>query len=282
MAKRGWTTKIKTLLAIAWFVFTFSLVTWWWWFSLTRLPAGGPMHRMFLWEGSILLAAVLIGGLTFIFFVYKDHRRHQRLRFFFSTFSHDIKTSIARLRLQAEVLEEELADKKSPVLKRLIQDIARLELQLENSLQLSNLEEGILFIEDFKLSQILSVLRADFGDLKIELNQDAKMQADRRAVLGILKNIFQNSLTHGKADQMQITVKSLGRDLQIQIADNGAGFTGEVRKLGQEILRSQDPKGNGIGLMLSRRLIQKMKGDLRFDSSSRGFVALLTLPGDLV
>lgn len=282
MPKRARTSKIKTLLAIVWFVFTFSLVTWWWWFSLTRLPPGTPTHRMFLWEGTILLAAVLIGGMTLIFFVYKDHMRHQRLRFFFATFSHDIKTSIARLRLQAEVLEEEMADKKSPVLKRLIQDISRLELQLENSLQLSNLEDGVLFIEDFKLSQMLSVLRSDFGDLKIELNQDAKLKADRRAVVGILKNIFQNSLTHGKADQMQITVKPLDNRLQIQIVDNGSGFTGEVGKLGQEILRSQDPKGNGIGLMLSRRLIQKMNGDLQFESSSSGFVALLTLPGVLV
>ena len=279
MARQDWSTKLKTFLATLWFFFTFSLVTWWWWFSLTRLPPGGPIHRMFLWEGSILIAAVLIGGVTLIFFTYKDQRRHERLRFFFSTFSHDIKTSIARLRLQAEVLDEELSQIKSPILKRLVQDITRLELQLENSLQLSNLENSPLFIEDFQLSQILPILRSDFNDLKLELNHDAKLLADKRALLGILKNIFQNSLTHGKADQVQIEVETQGRYLSLKISDNGLGFKGEPKRIGEEILRSQDSKGNGIGLMLSKRMMQKMNGDLNCESApNKGFTVILKIP----
>lgn len=282
MARKDWSTKLKTLLAILWFLFTFSLVTWWWWFSLTRLPPGGPIHRMFLWEGSILIAAVLIGGVTLIFFTHKDQRRHERLRFFFSTFSHDIKTSIARLRLQADVLDEELSQIKSPILKRLVQDITRLELQLENSLQLSNLEHSPLFIEEFKLSQILPILRSDFDDLEVELNQDAKLRADKRALLGILKNIFQNSLTHGKADQVQITVAALGKSLSLKISDNGLGFKGDPQRIGQEILRSQDSKGNGIGLMLSKRMMEKMNGDLKCEANvSKGFSVVLILPGGI-
>ena len=138
---------VKTALAIIWFAFTFSLVTWWWIFFLLRLnPTEDASieqlrksHRMFAWEGSILLAAILLGGIALVIFTYRDQKRHQRLRFFFSTFSHDIKTSIARLRLQAEVLEEDLHSNTHPVMKRLIQDIQRLDLQLENSLLLSNL-----------------------------------------------------------------------------------------------------------------------------------------------
>lgn len=282
MARKVWPTKLKTFLAILWFLFTFSLVTWWWWFSLTRLEQGTPVHRMFLWEGSILIAAVLIGGVTLIFFTYKDQKRHERLRFFFSTFSHDIKTSIARLRLQAEVLDEELSQMKSPILKRLVQDITRLELQLENSLQLSNLERSPLFIEEFKLSQILPVLRSDFTDLEVVLNQDARLKADRRALLRILKNIFQNSLTHGKASQVQMAVKAEGKTLRLQISDNGQGFKGDLKRIGQEILQSQDSKGNGIGLMLSKRMMKKMNGDLRCESSPQGFKITLALPGGIV
>jgi signal transduction histidine kinase len=283
VARQDWSTKLKTLLAILWFLFTFSLVTWWWWFSLTRVPPGGPIHRMFLWEGSILIAAVMMGGVTLIFFTHKDQRRHERLRFFFSTFSHDIKTSIARLRLQAEVLDEELSQIKSPILKRLVQDITRLELQLENSLQLSNLEDSPLFIEEFKLSQILPILRSDFDDLEVELNQDAKLRADKRALLGILKNIFQNSLTHGKADQVQITVEAQGKNLNIKISDNGLGFKGDPKRIGEEILRSQDSKGNGIGLMLSKRAMEKMTGDLKCESNlNKGFAVVLLLPGGIL
>jgi hypothetical protein len=39
---------------------------------------------MFAWEGSILLASIFIGGVALIVFSYRDQKRHQRLRFFFS------------------------------------------------------------------------------------------------------------------------------------------------------------------------------------------------------
>src|SRR5438309_10429254 len=98
MTKKFLKPNLKTVLAIIWFAFTFSLVTWWWIFFLLR-SRGDASHRMFAWEGSILIAAVLIGGIALILFSYRDQKRHQRLRFFFSTFSHDIKTSITRLPL---------------------------------------------------------------------------------------------------------------------------------------------------------------------------------------
>ncbi len=279
MIKKRWNAKFKTILAIVWFVFTFSLVGWWLIYSLNRTDLSPVAHRMFQWEGSILLAAVLIGGGTMIFLTYRDEKRHERLKFFFSTFSHDIKTSISRLRLQAEVLEENFEQVTNPVFQRLIQDINRLDLQLENSLLLSNLEESPLFIEEMSLSQIIQLLRADFSDLKIELTRDARVQADKRAFISVIRNLLQNSVVHGKAEAVQIQPRLDKNTLVILIQDNGSGFSGDLKKLGEEILSSQDLRGNGIGLLLSRRLMQKMKGELEFSSDQKGFRASLRTPG---
>src|SRR5688572_22446688 len=96
--------KIKTILATIWFIFVVSLVGWWWVYAMNFLATGADeatknKHRMFMWEGSILLAALFIGGAALIFLSYRDENRHQQLKTFFATFSHDIKTSISRLRL---------------------------------------------------------------------------------------------------------------------------------------------------------------------------------------
>lgn len=275
---------VKTALAILWFAFTFTLVAWWVFFLLHFNPSV-VSHHMFAWEGSILLAAILLGGFALVAFTYRDQKRHERLRFFFSTFSHDIKTSIARLRLQSEVLEEELQGSTHPVLKRLIQDIQRLDLQLENSLLLANLDEGRLLHEKNSLSDLLSSLRNEFPELSLELDRDALIYGDKRAFLSIFKNLLQNSLIHGKATSVRLKTKILNdRQIEIQLSDDGLGFKGSLplQKLGSEILKSQDSRSNGIGLLITKRLIQRMKGDIRFESKeNEGFKSIITIEGTL-
>lgn len=281
---------IKTALAILWFAFTFSLVGWWWVYFLLKLsPENASLeqmrtsHRMFAWEGSILLAAILFGGIALVIFTYRDQKRHQRLRFFFSTFSHDIKTSIARLRLQAEVLEEDLNTTSHPVMKRLIQDIQRLDLQLENSLLLANLEAGQLLKEQVSLSDLLSSLRSEFSELTVELEREAKILGDRRALLSVLRNLLQNSVLHGKATTVKIRVRPYGEGrIELVIQDDGLGFKGILKKLGSEILMSQDVRSNGIGLLLTKRLLEKMNGDIWFESKeNEGFKSHIELQGTL-
>lgn len=273
---------MKTVLAVIWFVFTFSLVTWWWIYFLMR-TTNEATHTMFVWEGSILLAAILFGGISLIVFSYRDQRRHKRLLFFFATFSHDIKTSIARLRLQAEVLEEELQGQAHPILKRLVNDIYRLDLQLENSLQLANLEEGRPHLEDVALTGLIATLRSEFPDISIELEKDAVIRGDRRALISVLRNLLQNSVQHGKASVVRIKAKALSNSrLEIIVQDNGLGIKGSPEKLGSEILVSTDARGNGIGLLITKRLIRKMGGEIQFLSQEKeGFTSTLNVEGRL-
>lgn len=271
--------RLKTLLATIWFFFVVSLVGWWWIYFMNSMMAN---HRMFMWEGSILLAALVIGGAALIFLSYRDERRHEQLRTFFATFSHDIKTSITRLRLQAEVLEEDSgAHPQSPVLQRLIKDIARLDLQLENSLLLSTSDAHKLLIEKLVLSKLIESLRIQWSELDFRLNQDAEILADKRAMVSVLRNIIHNAVLHGQASSIDIFSKvAEGSEVvEIIIRDNGKGVSSDVTELGAEVLPSKNERGSGIGLYLCRRLLKKMGGDLRFEHASPGLKAIIHIPG---
>jgi len=279
-------SKVKTLLATAWFFFVVSLVGWWWIYFMNIMVASteetARKHRMFLWEGSILLAALVIGGAALIFLTYRDEKRHEQLRTFFATFSHDIKTSITRLRLQAEVLEEDSSSQQSPVLQRLIKDISRLDLQLENSLLLSTPGAQSLLVEKMSMSKLIESLRIQWSDLDFKLNQDAEILADKRAMVSVLRNLIHNAVLHGQATAIEISAKSTGSQVEIHIQDNGRGFAGDVKQLGAEMLPSKNEKGNGIGLYLCRRLINRMGGELHFEKSTPGLSAVILLPGRLL
>lgn len=278
--------KIKTILAVVWFFFVVSLVGWWWVYALNMPVAGEEMmrkHRMFMWEGSILLAALIIGGGSLIYLSYRDEKRHEQLKTFFATFSHDIKTSITRLRLQAEVLEEDNVSQKNPVLQRLIKDISRLDLQLENSLLLSTTGSEHLLQEKMSLSKLIESLRIVWGETEFRLSQDAEVVADKRAMTSVLRNLVQNAVLHGQATVIEVSAKkSAGDRIEVQIQDNGKGFSGDVQQLGQQMVPSKNEKGSGIGLYLVRRLMKKMNGDLAFENTNSGLRATIHIQGRLL
>lgn len=290
----GRVMKMKTFLAVIWCVFTMSMVAWWWLYAMNSHETATEIlrkHRMFMWEGSIFLGAVVIGGISLIFLSHRDQRRHEQLQTFFATFSHDIKTSITRLRLQAEVLEEDNALQKSPVLERLINDISRLDLQLENSLWLSTTESQSLLLEKLVLSRLVESIRGFWSELEFRIDQDAAITADRRAILSVLRNLIQNAVLHGEATTVEFSAKALGNGrVRICVQDNGTGVKGDVKDLGRQMRLAGEPgaeramseKGNGIGLYLSQRLLRKMKGHVSFENPTRGFLAIIELPGEVL
>ena len=272
----------KLMIALVWSLFTTSLIVWWWvWALKLSNQVSEQNHRMIKYEGVTLITIVILGGIFMVNYVWQDHKRNQKIQLFFATFSHDIKTSISRLRLQAEIMEEEMPQAKHPSLSRFIQDVVQLDLQLENSLLFTNVNKHQFLMENIKLSQLIGAIRSDFINLNIELKQDAKLTTDKKWFLSILKNIFQNSLLHGKASHIEISVRSDNSDMiTISIKDNGIGYTlGDANLLGSDIFKSNHNHSNGIGLYLSKSLLTKMDGTLSFSSTAQGFISLLEVKG---
>ncbi|MBC7456874.1 MAG: HAMP domain-containing histidine kinase [Bdellovibrionaceae bacterium] len=275
----------KLILALVWSLFTTSLIVWWWiWALKLSNQVSEQNHRMIKYEGIALIGFVVLGGIFLVSYVWQDHKRNQKIQLFFSTFSHDIKTSISRLRLQAEIMEEELPQAKHPSLSRFIQDVVQLDLQLENSLLFTNINEYQFLMEKVKLSQLIGTIRSDFTNLNIELKQDAELTTDKKWFLSILKNIFQNSLLHGKANHIEISVKPDAHEsIAISIKDNGVGYSsGNVSQLGSDIFKSNHSQSNGIGLYLSKSLLSKMNGALSFRSTPQGFTSHINVRGKIL
>lgn len=281
--------KLKLWLSIFWFVFTFSMVTWWWIFSLRQLNELGPyipvekyesLHWMLLWEGSILLAFVLGGGSALLILTSRERMQSERLRLFFSNFSHDMKTSLSRLRLRTEVFAE---NHRHMGLQELLEEVSRLDLQLENSLWVARGEDHQLLKRTFSLQEMISFLRVEWPEMEIHLQRDAQVLGDPAAMRSALRNILQNSWLHGQATKLEISVEKKNTGpLVLRFVDNGKGFSGDVKSLGRQSLMSGDKQGNGIGLYLTRSLVRRMGGELRFESQNENFCAILEMQGQLI
>src|SRR5437763_797187 len=106
--------------AIVWILLTVSLATWWMIFGLEQArrlrDLQGPqaqalqtVQRMLVWEGGSFIALLLVGGVALLISVRAEQKRQREIEAFFMAFTHDLKTALASLQLQAESLREDFA-----------------------------------------------------------------------------------------------------------------------------------------------------------------------------
>src|SRR5438128_5120036 len=182
--------RLKMFLVALWVAFTVTLAVWWLIFGLrqldlinqSNLEGATQLHRhyqMLMWEGGILIASLIGGGLALYYYARREQKRHAQVEEFFAAFTHDAKTALASLRLQAESLKEDLGSKPSnPLLDRLLGDTLRLQLQLENSLFLVNLPRGKFFLQPIRLSDRVEALRLHWPNVVITQTGDGVVMAD--------------------------------------------------------------------------------------------------------
>ncbi len=89
----------------------------------------------------------------------------------------------------------------------------------------------------------------------------------------IIRNLVSNALRHG-GPTVVASVVDTGDAIEVRIADNGPGITGPVF----EVQPSSHADGMGIGLVLSKRLAERLGGDLEYRRSAGWTVFALTLP----
>jgi len=269
---------------LLWFGFSLSLSIWQFCFISTHfktlqaqnisLPVMGGLDiprvlRMIQQESLALIFTLTLGGAALIYFYIKQNQQTQQLKIFFSTFSHELKTSIATLKLKAESLD--LAD-----------SLGRLELQLENSLFLSKQDFSNLHIQKHQLSDFIKKVSHSLS-IPIHLQQDCILSVDYNAFDSILKNLILNSVKHGSAQNFFISTKQkTDRLIVIEFKDDGEGFSGDLKKLSKLFYRPQGSSGSGIGLYLIRSFTEAMNGSFEILSVKPGFCVQITLPGEVV
>ena len=110
------------------------------------------------------------------------------------------------------------------------------------------------------------------------------MHADRLRLRQVLINLLSNAIKYSPhAAQVSLSLRPAGQQCSVVVSDSGVGMTPEqlahlfepFNRLGAE---HSSVDGTGIGLVLSRQLVEAMGGQLRIESSpGEGTIATLTL-----
>jgi signal transduction histidine kinase len=224
----------------------------------------------------------------------------KRKTFFLNAISHDLRTPLNGLMLQADLAELSASGNDLETLQESLREIkasARTTADLLSSfLELARLD----FSDDSNresrfspaevVAQVINAARplAERKGLEIHSEMPAGLQlrTDRIKLERILQNLVSNAVKFTERGRIEVRLTTSGRDAALEVVDTGVGIPAEqIGTIFEEFYQVNNSerdstKGFGLGLAIARRLARQLGGGLEVESESgRGSRFSVTLPG---
>jgi len=198
----------------------------------------------------------------------------------FVSISHDLRTPIMRLKLRAELLDDD------EIRSEFHDDIDELDMMVKGALQIVKDSDIYENPTEIKLDALLTRLVRDAHLAGHHVSYEetsftvfAKPLALKRAI----GNLLDNALHYGK--QVEISVSKRDGQIAILLRDHGPGVPEQALPnlcdpyVRLEHGRHQNSQGIGLGLSITRDIVESQKGSLILANHPEGgFCATIVLP----
>lgn len=206
---------------------------------------------------------------------------------FVATLTHDLKTPIkAEFRIFELLLSESfgpVTEEQRMVVNELLRSNRFMYQMVDNLLTAFKFEEGhlILRLESLDINALVaSTVSLDLHSLAQDRHQQLTMAlqpgmpavaADALEIKRVIYNLVQNAINYTpKHGQIEIFTRFDDQQIHVTVADNGPGIDEDVQKNLFTPYASNAKRyrhiGTGLGLYISKKIIEAHQGELRVDS----------------
>ena len=215
---------------------------------------------------------------------------------FLANMSHEIRTPLTAIIGFAQVLEDELEGEEQELLQSIGQGGRRLLQTLNSVLDFARLEAGELQVERAAVvvqDEVQHVIReqreqARAKGLTLQVNapeEPLQVLGDSGALGRVLTNLISNAIKFTAEGFVSVFAEAAGPDVRIQVKDTGVGISEAfLPHLFEEFEQessglNRNHEGSGIGLTITKRLVDLMGGDITVDSEKgKGSTFTVRLP----
>jgi len=207
-----------------------------------------------------------------------------------SGIAHEIRNPLAGIKTTAQALNEELplGDHRRAYVSRIIMEIDRLSKLLMNFFDFAKPRELSVVSCDLKkiienaVYMVQDTARENHVEI-IEFHPPRKelIKADPHMIQQVLMNVFINAIQAMEAGgRMEVHLAEKSSHMEIMVSDTGKGIPDHVKGRIFDPFFTTKPKGIGLGLSISYRIIKLHKGTITFVSNPGGTTFIITLPKD--
>lgn len=173
------------------------------------------------------------------------------------------------------------SDQKNELLKIISRNARKLDIMTNNILDYARMENNIfnLNLERFDIIQVIEDLLSDYtiqvNKKNIRLNLDILskeiiINADKIRIIEVLDNLLSNAIKFTEKGQIVISVQKKSNHILIAISDTGSGINKEDHKKIFSKFYTTDKLGTGLGLYISRIIIEKHMGRIEGRNNKNG------------
>ena len=195
--------------------------------------------------------------------------------------SHDLKTPLTRLRLRAELLEDDELRQRNE------KDLAEMEAMVKDALAALRGLDGPAVSAPVDMMALLESLQADNQDMgrsvAISGAAGAPLRGDAARLRRCIGNLIDNAVLYGQ--RAHIRIEDSAKALTLHILDDGPGLPDAMLErvfdpfFRIEASRSRDTGGTGLGLSIARNIARAAGGDVTLRNRPEGGIdAVLVLP----
>lgn len=202
---------------------------------------------------------------------------------FVSNVSHELKTPLSIIQNYADLLQTpKLSEAERKEYARIISNASRrLTGLITNILKLNKLENQQIFpeLKEYDLGNQISecilsmddVLEQKNLDLEVEIEEKIKVRTDEELLSLVWNNLLSNAVKFTDFDgKIFVSLKAEGNMAVVKVSDTGCGMSAEIGKHIFEKFYQGDAshatQGNGLGLVLVKRVVDIVGGDIFVES----------------
>lgn len=209
-------------------------------------------------------------------------------------YTHEFKTPLSVIRSYAEAVQLSSTDEETAsYMGIIISETDRLAGISKNILELCKLDSTTIIKKEDVFSPavqirsaiVASQLQWESKNITIEPElEEFEIKNNESLVFRIWENLIGNAVKFtGENGQIKIMLKRDGGNLLFSVTDNGAGIAdGDKDKIFNPFFtgdKSHNKEGSGLGLPLTKNIVEKLGGDIAFSSErGKGAIFSVTLP----
>src|ERR671919_1231301 len=221
----------------------------------------------------------------------KQREEVVKLQLFINIAAHELRTPIMPIIGYSEILAEDMGDRKE--IRGIIYNAKRLDQLAGNILEGAKIENQTLKLDygQFNLKDILTDIIDDYNNLltikgskDVTLRYEPKdilIMADKVRVGRVISNLLNNAIKFTPRGEIAISVIELkhnnndddddeNREIQVNIKDTGTGLSPVILpKLFSKFV-STDSGGTGLGLFVSRNIVEAHGGRIWAENNANG------------
>lgn len=208
------------------------------------------------------------------------------LRNTISDISHQLKTPLAALNIYNGLIQDEVKEKELSTIQEFSllseQELDRIETLVQNLLKITKLDAGTILLERNleNVSELAEDVKKHFlfragqeeKEIRLSGNEEITLLCDRNWIIEAISNLVKNALDHTeKGDIIRIEWRAFTSIVQITVKDNGSGIHPEdLHHIFKRFYRSRfskDTQGIGLGLSLTKAIVESHNGTIEVDST---------------